>query len=93
VESCKTIGKRRSDALEQYESDMITICDTCGGLRADPGEMFGGKPCECPTPTLADLRDQVEKLKLLLDDPQPGLISWVQMYGERMKWINDFWNR
>lgn len=26
---------------------MITQCQQCGGLRADPGEMYGGKPCEC----------------------------------------------
>lgn len=29
---------------------MITICNQCGGLRADPGEMFGGRPCKCPLP-------------------------------------------
>lgn len=29
---------------------MITTCAKCGGLRAEPGEMFGGKPCECPLP-------------------------------------------
>ncbi len=45
-----------------------------------------------PTPNLDYLRDQVNKLKLLLDDPQPGLASWVIMYGDRMKAINDFWN-
>lgn len=26
---------------------MITTCLNCGGLRAGPGEMFGGRACEC----------------------------------------------
>lgn len=26
---------------------MITQCPTCGGLCAEPGENFAGKPCEC----------------------------------------------
>lgn len=29
---------------------MITTCAKCGGLRAEPGEMFAGKGCECPLP-------------------------------------------
>lgn len=38
-------------------SFMITVCNKCGGLRADPGEMFGGNPCQCavasePTATI-----------------------------------------
>ena len=26
---------------------MITQCPQCGGLRAEPGESYAGKPCEC----------------------------------------------
>lgn len=26
---------------------MITTCKDCGGLRADPGEMFKCQPCRC----------------------------------------------
>src|SRR5437667_1536433 len=29
---------------------MITTCNQCGGLRAEPGEMFAGRWCECPLP-------------------------------------------
>lgn len=44
------------------------------------------------TPNLDYLREQVRKLKDLLDDPQPGLMSWCEAYGERMKAISNFWN-
>ena len=44
------------------------------------------------TPRLDQLREHVNKLKLLLDDAQPGLASWCMMYGEQMKAISDFWN-
>ena len=27
---------------------MITTCEKCGGLKADPGEMYAGRGCECP---------------------------------------------
>ena len=43
------------------------------------------------TPTNIEfLKEQVDKLKSLLDDPQPGLASWVQMYGERMQALSNF---
>lgn len=25
----------------------VWTCNNCGGLRASPGEMFGGKACQC----------------------------------------------
>jgi len=40
---------------------------------------------------LDDLRSEVTKLKALLDDPQPGLMSWCMAYNDRMKAIVDFW--
>lgn len=43
------------------------------------------------TPRLDEIRDHVSKLKCLLDDPQPELASWAQLYHERMTAINDFW--
>lgn len=27
---------------------MITTCEKCGGLRAEPGEFFAGRGCGCP---------------------------------------------
>lgn len=44
------------------------------------------------TPNLDYLRGEVDKLKALLDDPQPGLSTWVGFYHETMENINDFWN-
>lgn len=48
-------------------------------------------PKESTTPNLDYLREQVTALKNLLDDPQPGLASWVMLYGEKMQAITDFW--
>ena len=28
---------------------MITTCEKCGGLKADPGEMYAGRGCNCQT--------------------------------------------
>ena len=28
---------------------MITSCEKCGGLKADPGEMYAGRGCSCAT--------------------------------------------
>lgn len=38
------------------------------------------------------VRDEVRKLKSLLDDPQPGLSTWCIFYAERMKAISVFWH-
>ncbi len=43
------------------------------------------------TPNIDYLREQVTKLKALLDDPHPGLSTWCAMYGECMKSISYFW--
>jgi hypothetical protein len=45
------------------------------------------------TPNLDYLKQRVSELNELLDDPHPGLAVWVQMYGERMQAISDFWNK
>ena len=44
------------------------------------------------TPNIDYLLSEVTKLKELLEDPHPGLASWVDMYFLRMKNINDFWD-
>lgn len=44
------------------------------------------------TPNLDYLREEVRRLKLLLDDPHPGNFAWCEMYGKCMKNISDFWN-
>jgi len=33
---------------------------------------------------LTKLKDSCEKLSSLLNDPQPGLITWISLVGERM---------
>lgn len=40
---------------------------------------------------LNDLHESVNRLKILLDDPQTGLMSWCMLYSEKMKEISDFW--
>lgn len=37
------------------------------------------------------LKWNVNALNELLKDEQPGLMSWCQMYAERMKFISDYW--
>ena len=44
------------------------------------------------TPNIDYLNKHVTSLKALLDDPQPGLSTWVEMYAIHMQAINDFWN-
>jgi hypothetical protein len=44
------------------------------------------------TPNIAFLREQVDGLKRLLDDPHPGLSTWAKMYGDRMQALSNFWN-
>lgn len=38
-----------------------------------------------------DLKEEVDKLKSLLDDPQPGLMSWYACLDERMKSLIKMW--
>ena len=45
------------------------------------------------TPNLDRLKDEVNKLNMLLNDPQPGLPTWNELYGRRMQAISDFWNK
>ena len=45
------------------------------------------------TEKFKELCERVAKLKLLLDDPQPGLASWCMMYAEHMKFISDYWTQ
>jgi hypothetical protein len=43
-------------------------------------------------PNISFLREQVDALKRLLDDPHPGFVTWAAMYGDRMQALSDFWN-
>jgi hypothetical protein len=43
------------------------------------------------TEKFKELCAHVAKLKLLLDDPQPGLTSWCRMYAEHMMFIVAYW--
>lgn len=42
--------------------------------------------------TFEELQERVKKLNSLLEDPQPGLMSWSMMYAEHMQWIVAYWN-
>ena len=43
------------------------------------------------TPNIDALRAHVNTLKKLVDDPQPGLATWCEMYGREIKWFTAFW--
>lgn len=36
------------------------------------------------------LKEHVNKLKMLLDDPEPGIFTWQSLVREHIKWISDF---
>lgn len=42
-------------------------------------------------PVLEQLKDNVNKLKQLLDDPQPGLYMWNSFVAERIENIYKLW--
>ena len=46
---------------------------------------------ESNTPNLDRLREHVRTLNGLLNDPHPGLHTWVSAYAAQMQAINDFW--
>ncbi len=40
---------------------------------------------------LAAIKVHVDRLQKLLDDPQPGLSVWCDMYGRELAWLSNFW--
>jgi len=44
------------------------------------------------TPEFEQLIDHVNKLQLLLENPQFGLISWCIKYANHMRYISDYWS-
>lgn len=45
-----------------------------------------------PTPDhFRELCDRVASLNALLQDPQPGLVTWCALYASHMKWIAAYW--
>ena len=45
---------------------MVVICQKCGGLQADPGELYMGVQCFC-SPTHADVVELVEAISSVQD--------------------------
>jgi len=43
------------------------------------------------TPNLDYLKEQVDRLQQLLNDPHPGLVTWQQAYADRVNAIVKFW--
>ncbi len=43
------------------------------------------------TPNLDYLREKVKRLNDLLNDPHPGLSTWIEAYGRVSREILDFW--
>jgi hypothetical protein len=44
------------------------------------------------TPNLDWLRKKVGQLHELLEDPQPGLMSWQMFYATYVKELTEFWS-
>lgn len=42
---------------------------------------------------IAWLKNEVDQLQGLLNDPQPGLASWCIMFAERMNKISTYWKQ
>lgn len=42
---------------------------------------------------LAELKVHVDRLKHLLDDPQPGLVTWCLMFGKTIQSITNWWSK
>lgn len=42
---------------------------------------------------IVELKDHINHLKNLLDDPQPGLMSWCISYCDEMQWISKWWDQ
>jgi hypothetical protein len=38
------------------------------------------------------IRNEVNKLKQLLDNPEPGLYTWMVMVGDQLKKVGDFYH-
>ena len=38
-----------------------------------------------------ELQQRVAKLHALLDNPQPGLITWMTLFMEHMAYIAEYW--
>lgn len=43
------------------------------------------------TPRLDEIKALIKRLNALLDDPQPGLLTWCEAYDETMQKIIAFW--
>lgn len=40
---------------------------------------------------VAETRDVIRRLNVLLNDPQPGLATWCLMFGSAMDELTAFW--
>ena len=73
---------------------MITTCDKCGGLRAEPGESYAGRGCECPLPPArgsAAVWDEVLEFVLAEIDNHPD--DWNCYEGNWRNGYNQCRNR
>lgn len=43
------------------------------------------------TPNLDGLKERVNRLHSLLEDPHPGLVSWNMMLGDTMNELVEWW--
>lgn len=83
------IGNRKtySERKESWSKEL-KFCPWCGEelkfVNTDEIKVGGES-------TFDEMKNKVNKLKVLMDDPQPGLISWHMMVGECMKYISDTW--
>jgi hypothetical protein len=43
------------------------------------------------TPVLDELTERIRQIHALLEDPQPGLITWNLMLGTKVNELVDWW--
>ena len=71
---------------------MITQCPQCGGLRAEPGEIYAGKPCECPLPS-AHGSASGATFQTLFESAKKSPIYWLEglniEHGEQLIKLKD----
>lgn len=48
---------------------------------------------ESETPNLDYIKEEVGKLKSLLDDAHPGMREWWLAYGKQVEKLLSFWNQ
>ena len=74
--------------MPEYILPCKTIPEEDSAITAWLNEKNDNQSC-----TFEELKEHVRKLKMLLDDPHPGLLTWAMMYRDHMKAISNYWTK